>query len=309
MHEEGLVEVEDASARFVNEATRAPGAVVLCAMEGSRPLLVEVQALVAPSELVPPRRVANGVDRNRLALVLAVLARHAGMSLGSRRRLRVRRRRRAGRRAGRRPRDRAGARIGRQGHRPGRRASRWPPSASSASPASCGTSGTPTAALAEAREFGLDERHSARPIGIRTLRQALGGALPRRRTGLHRPLRAANGHVRPETGTISRRIGAMPYAGDDVAELEAPAGTEARSSPGDGGPRHGGTGGTRQHRPGRNRRPHLHWGVGGAQLPAVLVASSSTSTTRRRCSTSWPRWTARSSSPPTAPRSCGRTSS
>ena len=52
-------------------------------MEGSRPLLVEVQALVAPSELVPPRRVANGVDRNRLALVLAVLARHGGLALGS----------------------------------------------------------------------------------------------------------------------------------------------------------------------------------------------------------------------------------
>jgi DNA repair protein RadA/Sms len=83
MHEQGLVEVEDASARFVNEATRAPGSVVLCAMEGSRPLLVEVQALVAPSELVPPRRVANGVDRNRLALVLAVLGRHGGVSLGS----------------------------------------------------------------------------------------------------------------------------------------------------------------------------------------------------------------------------------
>ena len=83
MHEQGLVEVEDASARFVNEATRAPGSVVLCAMEGSRPLLVEVQALVAPSELVPPRRVANGVDRNRLALVLAVLGRHGGVSFGS----------------------------------------------------------------------------------------------------------------------------------------------------------------------------------------------------------------------------------
>ncbi|HEY8770641.1 MAG TPA: DNA repair protein RadA [Thermoleophilaceae bacterium] len=82
MKEQGLVEVQDASARFVSEATRAPGSVVLCAMEGSRPLLVEVQALVAPTELVPPRRVANGVDRNRLALVLAVLARHAGLSLG-----------------------------------------------------------------------------------------------------------------------------------------------------------------------------------------------------------------------------------
>ena len=83
MREEGLVEVEDASARFVAEATRAPGSVVLCAMEGSRPLLVEVQALVAPTELVPPRRMANGVDRNRLALVLAVLARHAGLAVGS----------------------------------------------------------------------------------------------------------------------------------------------------------------------------------------------------------------------------------
>ncbi|HYP48743.1 MAG TPA: DNA repair protein RadA [Thermoleophilaceae bacterium] len=83
MADNGLVEVEDASARFVSEATRAPGSVVLCAMEGSRPLLVELQALVAPSELQPPRRIANGVDRNRLALVLAVLARHARVSLGA----------------------------------------------------------------------------------------------------------------------------------------------------------------------------------------------------------------------------------
>jgi len=52
-------------------------------MEGSRPLLVEVQALVSPSELVPPRRVVTGVDRNRLALVLAVLARHGGVALGT----------------------------------------------------------------------------------------------------------------------------------------------------------------------------------------------------------------------------------
>jgi DNA repair protein RadA/Sms len=83
MRHGGLVEVEDASARFVGEATRAPGSAVLAAMEGSRPLLVEVQALVSPSELVPPRRVCNGIDRNRLALVLAVLSRHAGVSTGS----------------------------------------------------------------------------------------------------------------------------------------------------------------------------------------------------------------------------------
>src|SRR6202022_4616785 len=77
------VEVADASARFVESATREPGSVVLCAMEGSRPLLVEVQALVSPSELVPPRRVVSGLDRNRVALVLAVLGRHAGVALGA----------------------------------------------------------------------------------------------------------------------------------------------------------------------------------------------------------------------------------
>jgi DNA repair protein RadA/Sms len=81
MRSGGLVEVADPSARFVGEASRAPGSVVLCAMEGTRPLLVEVQALVAPTEIVPPRRVSTGIDRNRLAMVLAVLARHGGPSL------------------------------------------------------------------------------------------------------------------------------------------------------------------------------------------------------------------------------------
>jgi DNA repair protein RadA/Sms len=79
----GLVEVADPSARFVGEARPAAGSVILCAMEGTRPLLVEVQALVAPTEVEPPRRTATGVDRNRLALVLAVLARHAGVSLSA----------------------------------------------------------------------------------------------------------------------------------------------------------------------------------------------------------------------------------
>jgi DNA repair protein RadA/Sms len=81
MRSGGLVEVVDPSARFVAEASAAPGSVVLCSMEGTRPLLVEVQALVAPTEIVPPRRVANGIDRNRLAMILAVLARHGGPSL------------------------------------------------------------------------------------------------------------------------------------------------------------------------------------------------------------------------------------
>jgi DNA repair protein RadA/Sms len=82
MRQGGLVEVLDASARFVAGATRAPGSVVLATMEGSRPLLVEVQALVAPSELEQPRRVVSGLDRNRLALVLAILARHARIGCG-----------------------------------------------------------------------------------------------------------------------------------------------------------------------------------------------------------------------------------
>jgi DNA repair protein RadA/Sms len=83
MRDGGLVEVEDPSARFVGEASRAPGSCVLCSMEGTRPLLVEVQALVAPTEIVPPRRVANGVDRNRVAMILAVLARNGGPGLAN----------------------------------------------------------------------------------------------------------------------------------------------------------------------------------------------------------------------------------
>jgi len=83
MRSGGLVEVLDASARFVGEATGKPGSVVLASMEGTRPLLVEVQALVSPTELVPPRRACTGIDRNRLALVLAVLGRHAGIGVGT----------------------------------------------------------------------------------------------------------------------------------------------------------------------------------------------------------------------------------
>jgi DNA repair protein RadA/Sms len=79
----GLDEVADPSDRFLRDAEPVAGSCILCAMEGTRPLLVEVQALVAPTEVVPPRRVANGIDRNRLSMILAVLARHGGPSLGS----------------------------------------------------------------------------------------------------------------------------------------------------------------------------------------------------------------------------------
>jgi DNA repair protein RadA/Sms len=79
----GLTEVADPSDRFLRDADPVAGSCVLCAMEGTRPLLVEVQALVAATEVVPPRRVASGIDRNRLSMILAVLARHGGPSLGS----------------------------------------------------------------------------------------------------------------------------------------------------------------------------------------------------------------------------------
>lgn len=62
----------------------APGSVVAVALEGTAPLLVEVQALVTPSHLGTPRRVAHGLDGARLALVLAVLERHAGVSFRER---------------------------------------------------------------------------------------------------------------------------------------------------------------------------------------------------------------------------------
>lgn len=83
MRSGGLTEVRDPSARFVEEATGALGSVVLASMEGTRPVLVEVQALVSPSELEVPRRVVNGIDRNRLSMILAVLARHARLGLGT----------------------------------------------------------------------------------------------------------------------------------------------------------------------------------------------------------------------------------
>ena len=59
-----------------------PGAAVACALEGTRPILLEIQALVAQSELAMPRRVATGVDPKRLAMIVAVLSRHAGVPLG-----------------------------------------------------------------------------------------------------------------------------------------------------------------------------------------------------------------------------------
>ena len=84
MVDRGLVDVEDPSSVFMSERREgAVGSVVVATLEGSRPLLIEVQALTSPSLLPAPRRVATGIDVNRLLLVCAVLSRRAGMSLAN----------------------------------------------------------------------------------------------------------------------------------------------------------------------------------------------------------------------------------
>src|SRR4051794_17623314 len=79
----GLVGVPDASALFGRTEPGEVGAAVACVLEGTRPLLLEIQSLVAPTDLAMPRRVGTGVDPKRLAMIVAVLARHAGVPLGS----------------------------------------------------------------------------------------------------------------------------------------------------------------------------------------------------------------------------------
>jgi DNA repair protein RadA/Sms len=78
----GLVGVPDPSEVFGRTVEGEPGAAVACALEGTRPILLEIQALVAQSELAMPRRVATGIDPKRLAMIVAVLSRHAGVALG-----------------------------------------------------------------------------------------------------------------------------------------------------------------------------------------------------------------------------------
>ncbi|HEU0196520.1 MAG TPA: DNA repair protein RadA [Nevskiaceae bacterium] len=83
MMDEGLREVSNPSAMFVSHHGQAvPGSVVTVTRQGTRPLLVEVQALVDHAGGPAPRRVALGLEANRLAMLLAVLHRHAGVSLG-----------------------------------------------------------------------------------------------------------------------------------------------------------------------------------------------------------------------------------
>jgi DNA repair protein RadA/Sms len=78
----GLVGVPEPSELFGRTVEGEIGAAVGCVLEGSRPLLLEIQALVAPTDLAMPRRVGTGVDPKRLAMIVAVLSRHARVALG-----------------------------------------------------------------------------------------------------------------------------------------------------------------------------------------------------------------------------------
>jgi DNA repair protein RadA/Sms len=84
MRGDGLAEVADASRFFLeSEETPTAGAAITIALEGTRPLAVEIQALSAPSAYGSPRRATTGIDVNRVHMLIAVLARHAGLNLSS----------------------------------------------------------------------------------------------------------------------------------------------------------------------------------------------------------------------------------
>src|SRR5574344_1153669 len=83
MGEKGLIEVSNPSKLFLNEITQtlAPGSIIIATNEGTRPLLVEIQALVGTTPYPNPRRVANGVDFSRVLQILAVLEKRVGLNL------------------------------------------------------------------------------------------------------------------------------------------------------------------------------------------------------------------------------------
>lgn len=83
MRDVGLVDVPDASKLFLSERAQESGSVIVPSVEGTRPLLVEVQALVAPTPYQPPRRTADSVDVKRLQLLLAVLEKRVKLPIGA----------------------------------------------------------------------------------------------------------------------------------------------------------------------------------------------------------------------------------
>jgi DNA repair protein RadA/Sms len=78
MHDDGLEEVPNPSAALLSQRSTAAGSAIVAAVEGTRPLLIEMQALVSPTTFPSPRRMAIGIDANRVSLLLAVLEKRSG---------------------------------------------------------------------------------------------------------------------------------------------------------------------------------------------------------------------------------------
>ena len=84
MTDKGMIGIENPSKLFLAQRQKnVPGSVIVATMEGTRPVLVEVQALVTPTQLAIPRRMVSGIDYNRLQLIVAVLSKRLGLPLGN----------------------------------------------------------------------------------------------------------------------------------------------------------------------------------------------------------------------------------
>lgn len=83
MQEEGMIEVKNPSELFLSERTNSPGSVVTVALEGTRPILLEIQALVVPTHFGYPKRTSSGFDLNRLSLLAAVISKKTKINLSN----------------------------------------------------------------------------------------------------------------------------------------------------------------------------------------------------------------------------------
>ena len=83
MEEKGLIEIKNPGAIFLSESENAPGSAITVLIEGSRPLLVEIQALVTPTTFGYPRRTTSGFDLNRLNILIGVMTKRAGINFGN----------------------------------------------------------------------------------------------------------------------------------------------------------------------------------------------------------------------------------
>ena len=209
MTDHGLAGVPDAGRLFLGD--RRPGvagSAVVPTVEGRRPLLVEIQALVAPSPAYQPRRSAQGVDAGRLAVILAVLERRLGLGIGSAEVFAPRRRRRSGGRARRRPGARPGRGLVARLASPSPKG--WSPAPRSASAASCARSRQLQPRLAEAARLGfrhalVPESAPAPPPRLELLRaRHPRGGLGSRRPRPNRQVSARRASSRKEADTIAR---------------------------------------------------------------------------------------------------------